>query len=149
MPTTTETKEKKKKSFRNIFRIHFTEHVQKIKYYTNTPSNMAIPKNCAATVFMTLRGAKVLCILHHRGVHLKLAYSWARPAILVAGKGRGGSFSSVSSLSFLFLFLPCSSLHLYYLFYLFFPFSGRWHKGWRVVKPQHNKLSWVSSSGEW
>ena len=34
-------------------------------------------------------GAKVLCILHHWGVQLILAYSWARPAILVVGKGRG------------------------------------------------------------
>ena len=32
---------------------------------------------------------KVLCILPHRGVQLILAYSQARPAILVAGKGRG------------------------------------------------------------
>ena len=32
-------------------------------------------------------GAKV-CILHHRGIKLILTYSWARPAILVAGKGR-------------------------------------------------------------
>ena len=57
-------------------------------------------------------GAKVLCILHHWGVQLILAYSWARPAILVVGKGRGGNvfISSVSSLSFLFLFLPCPSL---------------------------------------
>ena len=57
-------------------------------------------------------GAKVLCILHHRGVQLILTYSWARPAVLVVGKGRGGMFfiSSVSSLSFLFLFLPCPSL---------------------------------------
>ena len=37
-------------------------------------------------------GAKVLCILHHWGVQLILAYSWARPAILVVGKGRGGMF---------------------------------------------------------
>ena len=50
-------------------------------------------------------GAKVLCILHHRGVQLILAYSWARPAILVAGKGRGGMF-----LFLLFLhFHSCSS----------------------------------------
>ena len=57
-------------------------------------------------------GAKVKCILHHWGVQLILAYSWARPAILVVGKGRGGNvfISSVSSLSFLFLFLPCPSL---------------------------------------
>ena len=52
-------------------------------------------------------GAKVLCILHHRGVQLILAYSWARPAILVVGKGRGGMFLF---LLFLFLFLPCPSL---------------------------------------
>ena len=37
-------------------------------------------------------GAKVTCILCHQGVQLILAYSWARPAILVAGKGRGGMF---------------------------------------------------------
>ena len=34
----------------------------------------------------------MLCILHHRGVQLILAYNWARPAILVVGKGRGGMF---------------------------------------------------------
>ena len=52
------------------------------------------------------------CILHHWGAQMMLAYSWARPAILVAGKDRGGFFfiSSVSSLSFLFLFLPSPSL---------------------------------------
>ena len=51
--------------------------------------------------------AKVSC---HMGVQLILAYSWARPAV-VAGKGRWECFmSSVSSLSFLFLFLPCPSL---------------------------------------
>ena len=55
-------------------------------------------------------GAKVSCILCHRGVQLILAYSWARSAILVAGKGREVFISSVSSLSFLFLFLPCPSL---------------------------------------
>ena len=36
--------------------------------------------------------AKMSCILHHPGVQLRLAYSWARPAILAAGKGRGGMF---------------------------------------------------------
>ena len=36
--------------------------------------------------------AKVSCILHNRGVQLRLAYIWARPAILVAGKGREGMF---------------------------------------------------------
>ena len=46
-------------------------------------------------------GAKVSCILRHRGVQLILAYIWARPAILVAGKGRGG----------MFLFLPFLHFH--------------------------------------
>ena len=49
------------------------------------------------------------CILCHRGVQLILANSWARPAFLVVGKGGGGMFffiSSVSSLSFLFAFFP-------------------------------------------
>ena len=51
---------------------------------------------------------KVSGILRHQGVQLILVSSWARPAILVAGKGRG-VISSVSSLSFLFLFLICPS----------------------------------------
>ena len=66
--------------------------------------------------------AKVSCILCHQGVQLRLAYSWARPTILIAGKDRGGMFiSSVSSLSFLFLFFPCPSLSspLLYLLSLF------------------------------
>ena len=41
---------------------------------------------------MFMGGAKVVCILCHWGVQLILAYGWARPAILVAGKGRGGMF---------------------------------------------------------
>ena len=50
-------------------------------------------------------GVKVLFILHHWGIQLILAYSWSKPAILVAGKGRGGMF-----LFFLFLhFHSCSS----------------------------------------
>ena len=57
-------------------------------------------------------GAKVLCILHHWGVQLILAYSWARPAILVVGKGRGGMFLCLLFLHFhsCSLFLPCPSL---------------------------------------
>ena len=72
-----------------------------------------------------LGGAKVSCNLHHWGGQLILNYSWARPATLVAGKGRGGMF-----LFLLFLhFHSCSSffpvplfLLLYYLFYVFSPF---------------------------
>ena len=64
-----------------------------------------------------LGGVKVSCILRHRGVWLILAYSWARPAILVAVKGRGGNvfISSISSLSFLFLYLPSPSLSSFLL----------------------------------
>ena len=42
------------------------------------------------------------------GAQLILAYSWARPAVLVADKSRRGNivFSSVPSLPFIFLFLP-------------------------------------------
>ena len=61
----------------------------------------------------------------HRGVQLKLAYSWARPAILVAGKGRGGMFLFLLFLHFhsCSYFFPNRLFHLlYYLFYLFSPF---------------------------
>ena len=70
-------------------------------------------------------GAKVLCILHHWGVQLILAYSWARPAILVVGKGRGGMFLFLLFLHFLSCssFFPVPLFHLLYsLFYLFSPF---------------------------
>ena len=70
-------------------------------------------------------GAKVLCILHHWGVQLILAYSWARPAILVVGKGRGGMFLFLLFLHFhsCSSFFPVPLFHLlYYLFYLFSPF---------------------------
>ena len=99
---------------------------------------------------VTRRGGRLVrrcCILHHWGVQLILAYSWARPAILVVGKGRGGMF-----LFLLFLhFHSCSSFFPVPLFHLlyslssisFLPFSGRRHKmtlkGWCVVKPQHNQ----------
>ena len=70
-------------------------------------------------------GAKVLCILHHWGVQLILAYSWARPAILVVGKGRGGMFLFLLFLHFhsCSYFFPVPLFHLRYsLFYLFSPF---------------------------
>ena len=59
--------------------------------------------------------AKVSCILRDRGVQLMLAYSWARPAILVAGKVSEGIFSvnfhSFSS------FFPVPLFHfLYHIF---------------------------------
>ena len=67
-------------------------------------------------------GAKVLCILHHQGVQLILAYSWARPAIFVVGKGRGGMFLYLLFLHFnsCSSFFPVPLFHL--LYYLFSPF---------------------------
>ena len=57
--------------------------------------------------------AKVSCILCHRGVQVILAYIWARPAILVAGKGRG-----IMLLFLLFLHfhpVPLSSLSVFFI----------------------------------
>ena len=65
------------------------------------------------------------CILHHRGVQLILAYSRARPAILVAGKGRGEMFLFLLFLHFRSYssFFPVPFFHLlYHLFYLFSAF---------------------------
>ena len=69
---------------------------------------------------------KMSCILHHRGIQLRLAYSWARPSILVAGKDREGMF-----LFLLFLhFNSCSlsSLSLSLPLSVLCTFSGRLHK---------------------
>ena len=69
--------------------------------------------------------AKVLCILRHWGVQLILAYSWARPAILLAGKGRGRMFLFLLFLHFhsCFSFFSVPLFHLfYYLFCLISPF---------------------------
>ena len=72
-------------------------------------------------------GVKVSCILRHRGVKLILACSWARSAILVAGKGKRECFCNfipvpLSSLSSSFISSTISSIS-------FLPFSGRRHKG--------------------
>ena len=97
------------------------------------PDMTCLCKQCRARSVVCVGGGggglgvvKVSCILPHRSIQLILAYSWARPAILVAGKGRGGnvflfllflSFHSCSS------FFPVPLFHLlYYLFYLFSPF---------------------------
>ena len=84
------------------------------------------------------------CILRHRGVQLIFAYSWARPAILAAGKSRGGCLYFFCF--FTFIHYPLSPLSLSFISstissFSLLPFSGRRHKltlkGWRVVKPQH------------
>ena len=73
---------------------------------------------------------KVSCNLRHRGVQLRLAFSWTRHAILAAGKGRGGCFYFFCFLTFIHLpFSPVPLFHpLSYLFYLSSPFSLRRHK---------------------
>ena len=93
-------------------------------HWTVGPIWSALDKGVYIRIKRWLGVAKVSRILCHWGVQLILAYSWARLAILVAGKGRGGMF-----LFFLFLYFhSCSSLlvpliHLFYnLFYLFSPF---------------------------
>ena len=62
--------------------------------------------------------------LSHQDVQLILAYSWARPAILVASKDREGMFLFILFLHFHFCssFFPVPLFHLYYLFCLFSPF---------------------------
>ena len=65
------------------------------------------------------------------GAQLILAYSWARPAILVAGKDRGGCFYFFCF--FTFIPVPLSSLSLSFISctissIFFLPFSGRRHK---------------------
>ena len=72
-----------------------------------------------------LEGAKVSCILRYQGIQLILAYSWAMPVILVAGKGRRGMFLFLLFLHFhsCSFFFPVPLIHLhYFLFYLFSPF---------------------------
>ena len=55
------------------------------------------------------------CILRHWGIHLILVYSWARPAVLAAGKDRRGMFLFLLFLHFhSFFFLPCSFLSFFY-----------------------------------
>ena len=72
--------------------------------------------------------AKVSYILRHWGVQLILAYSGARPAILVAGKGRGRMF--LFPLFFHFIPVPLSSLSFSFISssISFLPFSVRRHK---------------------
>ena len=72
--------------------------------------------------------AKVSCVLSHWGVQLILAYSWARLAILIAGKARGECFYFFCF--FPFISVPLSSLPLSFIFSAisFLPFSGRQHK---------------------
>ena len=105
---------------------------------------------CEGAVYLTSPGRQLI-----------LAYSWARPAILVVGKGRGGMFLFLLFLHFhsCSSFFPVPLFHLLYSLFSptlssisFLRFSGRRHKmtlkGWRVVKPQHNQKP-SSIKGGW
>ena len=88
-----------------------------------------LPNN---VIHMLSDGAKVSCILRHWDVQLILAYRWARPAILRAGKGRGGNVFCFVFFFYFFTFIPVSfsSLSLAFIFSTisFLPFSGRRYK---------------------
>ena len=71
---------------------------------------------------------------------LILAYRWARPAILAAGKGRGGMFLFLLFLHFhsCSSFFPVPLFHLFcYLFYLSSPFL------WETTQNGPRWLSWM------
>ena len=79
--------------------------IVKIRLIMHTPVYLRLPG--------WLGEVKVLCILHHWGVQLILTCSWARPAILAAGKGRGEMFLFLlffTVIHFPFSFLPYPSL---------------------------------------
>ena len=87
-------------------------------------SNMNFPIGVPNTEYTRcpmgwLGEAKVSCILRHRGVQLIFAYSWAKSAILAAGKGRGGMFLFLLFLHFHSFFLSVTSSASSLL-----PFSG-------------------------
>ena len=88
---------------------------------------------------------KLSCSFFHQGTPLILAYSWAMPAILAAGKGKGWILLFLLFLHFISLFLPCplSFISSTISSISFLPFSRRQHKmtskGWYFVKPQHSQ----------
>ena len=91
-------------------------------------------------VHRVVRYGEGVVYLMSPGFQLILAYSWARPFILVAGKGRGGMFLFLLFLHFIPVPLSCLSLCFIsstISSISFLPFSGRWHKmthkGWCVA----------------
>ena len=65
--------------------------------------------------------ANMSCILRHWDVQVILPYSWARPAILETGKGRGECFIPFLRFHSFSSFFPVNFFHL--LCYLFFVLS--------------------------
>ena len=83
---------------------------------------------------------------------LILDYSWARPAILEAGKDRGECFYFLCF--FTFIPVPLSSLSLSFISSTISSISYLLFSGWRhkmthkgcVVKPQHNQSIWTQTN---
>ena len=103
-------------------------------------------------LFQPLKGvATVSRILRQRGVHLILANScWTRPAILVAGKGRGGM---VLFLLFLYFhscssFFPITFISSTIFFISFLPYSGRRYKMTHRVDVSLNPNT-IKKSSHW
>ena len=82
--------------------------------------------------------AKVSCILRHRGVKLRLAYSWTRPPVLAADKGKGGMFLFLLFLYF-HSFPSFSSVPLIHLLYLLFYLSSPFL--WEMTQNDPNRLT--------
>ena len=90
----------------------------------------------AAMMGREARSSEGFVHLTSSGHPTNIGLSWARPAILVAGKSRGGIFLFI-------LFLHFHSCSSFFSSISFLSFSGRRHKmahkGWHVIKCQHNK----------
>ena len=123
-------KKKKKKKKRNIFSYFSKDMCSPLTYGISLEISPVLHEEIGRRknkIFLFLIGVVGWCegALHHWGVQLILAYSWARPAILVVGKGRGGMFLFLLFLHFhsCSSFFPVPLFHLLYsLFYLFSPF---------------------------
>ena len=77
----------------NHCKLHLTRVYVCNSFCKHIPSSDVLCFAVIATHFGVWSSVvKVSCILHHQCVQLLLAYSWARPAILVAGKGSGWMF---------------------------------------------------------
>ena len=100
-------------------------------------------RNMTKHQYIQMGSRRKLCILHHWGIQLMLPYNWARPAVLAAGKGRGGKFLFLLFFTFIHFLFSLLSLSIISSSTSLCPFSGRWHKmthkGWHVIKPQHNQ----------
>ena len=102
-----------------LYLLLISHFYHRLPFFT-FPSCMSILSYIFSFLLLGWLGeAKVSFILCHRGIQLRLAYSWARPAILAAGKGRGRMFSFPLFLHFhsFSSFSPVPFFHLLNYFY--------------------------------